>query len=130
MASAKYTVHVPAKDELGRPLRLHEAVHEHLVNQGGAPVQTQHGTPAHTVSAWAEDTPEWDGFAKQTGTLTAELAGVPVVHVTKEGDKPAAWQMSNTNYQPEVGADNSALAPTLVSGIHASILHDGHLVLP
>lgn len=124
MASAKYTVYVPAQDELGQPLRLHDAVHRHLINQGGAPVQTHHGTPAHTVSAWAEDTPEWDSLAKQTGTLAAELAGVPLVHVTKEGDKPAAWQMANTGYQPEMGADRSAIAPTLVTGVHASILYD------
>lgn len=124
MASAKYTIHVPARDELGQPLQLHRAVHQHLLNQGGSPVQTHHGTPAHTVSAWAEDTPEWDGLAKQTGTLAAELAGVPLVHVTKEGDKPGAWQMANNGYQPEMGADPSALTPTLVTGIHAALVTD------
>jgi hypothetical protein len=123
MAKAKYTVHVPTTDELGQPLRLHEAVHEHLVNSKGTPVQTQHGTPAHAVSAWADDIPEWDSLAKQTGTLAAELANVPAVHVTKEGDKPAAWEMGNTHYVPGAGADQTALAlgpqPT---GVHAALV--------
>lgn len=123
MAAAKYTIHVPTTDELGQALRLHEAVHQHLVNNRGVPVQTHHGTPAHTVSAWADDTPEWDSLAKQTGTLTAELANVPAVHVTKEGDKPAAWEMANNGYVPGAGADETALAFTApVTGVHAALL--------
>ena len=117
MAAAHYTIHVPTQDELGRPLRLHEAVHEHLDSHGGAPVQTHYGQPHNTVHVWAEDTPEWDGLAKQTGTLAAELANVPIVHVTKEGDKPANWEMRHNGYQAMMGADPSALsskvAPTL-----------------
>jgi hypothetical protein len=121
MASAHYTIYVPAADELGQPLRLHEAVHQHLLNQGGAPVQTHHGMPSHTVSAWAEDSPAWDSVAKQVGTLAAQQANVPVVHVTKEGDKSAAWEMANNGYQQGVGADPSVLTPTLITGIHAAL---------
>lgn len=125
MASARYTVHVPAVDELGNPLRLHEAVHEHLTNSKGAPVQTTHGRPSHAVSAWAEDIPEWDSLAKQTGTLAAELANVPVVHVTKEADKPATWEMANTQYVPGAGADQSALAlGPQPAGVHAALLQE------
>lgn len=126
MAAAKYTIHVPTQDELGRPLRLHDAVHQHLINNKAAPVQTHHGTPSHTVSGWAEDTPEWDSLAKQTGTLAAELANVPAIHVTKEGDKPASWTMANNGYQPEMGADELALAHSLApTGIHAAIVFQG-----
>lgn len=104
-------------------MRLHEAVHEHLVNSKGSPVQTHHGTPAHSVSAWAEDTPEWDSLAKQTGTLAAELANVPAVHVTKSGDKPAVWEMANNGYVPGAGAEQSALAYVApVTGIHAALV--------
>lgn len=111
MASARYTVHVPAQDELGRPLRLHDAVHQHMINHGAEPVQIHQGYPAHTVSGWADDIPEWDGKAKQIGTLAGELANVPVIHVTKEGDKPANWAMSNPHYQSGQGADPVALDP-------------------
>lgn len=121
MAAARYTVHVPTTDELGNPLRLHDAVHQHLVQHRGEPVQTQHGTPTHAVSAWAEDIPEWDSLAKQTGTLAAEMANVPVVHVTKEGTKPATWAMSNNHYIPGAGADQSALALSAPTGIHSAI---------
>lgn len=125
MASARYTIYVPTKDELGRPLRLHDAVHQHLINYKGSPVQTSHGAPFHAVSAWAEDVPEWDSLAKQTGTLAAELANVPAVHVTKEGDKPAKWAMANNEYIPYSGADPSALAvnpqPT---GVHAALIQE------
>lgn len=124
MPSAKYTIHVPAKDELGQPLQLHQAVHQHLLNQGGKPVNTHPGIPHHTVTAWAEDTPEWDSLAKQTGTLAAELANVPVIHVTKEGDKPAAWQMTNNSYEPEMGADPSILTPTLIPSVHAALTRE------
>lgn len=121
MAAARYTIHVPTTDELGHPLKLHEAVHQHLVNHRGAPVQTQHGSPTHAVSAWAEDIPEWDSLAKQTGTLAAEMANVPVVHVTKEGTKPSTWEMANTHYIPGAGADQSALALSAPTGVHAAI---------
>lgn len=106
-------------------MRLHEAVHQHLVNSRGAPVQTTHGTPSHAVSAWAQDTPEWDSLAKQTGTLASELANVPIVHVTKEGDKPASWTMANNSYVPGAGADQTALAlgPS-VTGIHAALIQE------
>ena len=126
MAAARYTIHVPQADELGQPLRLHEAVHQHLLNHRAAPVQTTHGTPSHMVSAWAEDNPEWDSTAKQTGTLAAELANVPAVHVTKEGDKAASWEMGNTHYVPGVGADPTALAvgPT-PTGVHAALIVQG-----
>lgn len=125
MAAARYTIHVPATDELGQPLYLHKAVHQHLVNNRGAPVQTTHGTPSHSVSAWAQDTPEWDSLAKQTGTLASELANVPVVHVTKEGDKPASWTMANNSYIPGAGADQTALAlGPLVTGVHAALVQD------
>lgn len=122
MAAAKYTIHIPAQDELGRPLRLHEAVHTHLGNLGAQPVQIHQGTPYHTVTGWAEDTPEWDSTAKQIGVHAGEVANVPVVHVTKEGDKSAAWQMSNSNYRPGVGADENALAPIPMHSIHTQIL--------
>lgn len=126
MAAARYTIHVPTTDELNQPLRLHEAVHQHLINNRAAPVQTHHGTPSHTVSGWAEDTPEWDSLAKQTGTLAAELANVPAVHVTKEGDKPASWAMANNGYVPGAGADQSALSYTSpVTGVHASMIRRG-----
>lgn len=125
MAAARYTVHVPTTDELGQPLRLHEAVHQHFVNNRGAPVQTTHGTPSHAVSAWAQDTPEWDSKAKQTGTLSAELANVPIVHVTKEGDKPASWTMANNAYIPGAGADQTALALNLPpTGVHAAFVQE------
>jgi hypothetical protein len=75
------------------------------------------------VSAWAEDTPEWDSKAKQAGTLAAELANVPFIHVTKEGDKPAKWAMANNSYIPGAGANESALAlGPAVTGIHAALL--------
>lgn len=122
MASAKYTVHVPTTDELGQPLNIHEKVHAHFVGHGGAPVQTQHGDPTHAVSAWAEDLPEWDSLAKQTGTLAAEKANVPAVHVTKEGDKPATWEMGNTHYVPGAGAEEENLALSAPTGVHAAIV--------
>lgn len=121
MAAARYTVHVPTTDELGNPLKVHEMIHEHFVNNKGAPVQTQHGTPTHAVTAWAEDTPEWDSLAKQTGTLAAKGANVPIVHVTKEGDKPATWEMANTHYVPGAGAEQDALALSAPTGVHAAI---------
>jgi hypothetical protein len=122
MAAARYTVHVPTTDELGNPLRIHEDVHQHFVQHKGAPVQTQHGTPTHAVSAWAEDIPEWDSLAKQTGTIAAEKANVPVVHVTKEGDKPASWAMANNHYVPGAGAEEDSLALSAPTGVHAAII--------
>lgn len=114
MAAAKYTIHVPASDELGQPLHLHEAVYHRLGELGAKPVTQHRGHPYHTVTAWAEDTPEWDGMAKQLGTLTGGLANVPSVHVTKEGDKAAAWEMANNQYRPQEGADPLAVAPTSI----------------
>ncbi len=121
MPAAKYVIHVPAQDELGRPLRLHEAVHNHLGNLGAKPVQIHQGTPYHTVTGWAEDTPEWDSTAKQTGVFAGEVANVPAVHVTKEGDKSAAWEMANPHYQTGLGAEDYALAPNPLHSIHAQL---------
>lgn len=121
MAAARYVLHIPAQDELRRPLRLHEAVHAHLEGLGAQPVQSTPGVPYYQVSGWAEDTPEWDSMAKQAGTQAAELANVPVIHVTKEGAKPAAWQMSNPQYLGGYGAHDSALAPSLITSIHSSL---------
>lgn len=121
MAAAKYTIHVPSYDELGQPLRIHEAVHQHLGTLGGKPVQIHEGTPYHTVSTWAEESPEWDGRAKQLGVHAGELANVPSVHVTKEGAKPAAWEMSNAQYRPGIGAESSALAPVPPSQAYGQV---------
>lgn len=122
MAASKYTIHVPAQDEFGRHLRLHEAVRDHLGRLGAEPVHMHQGTPSHSVIGWAEDTPEWDSTAKQTGVFAGEIANVPVVHVTKEGDKPAAWTMRNPHYQQGAGADPLALAPAPLHSVHAKLI--------
>jgi hypothetical protein len=114
MAAARYTIHLPGADELGQPLRLHEAVYQRFKDLGGQPTTIHRGEPHHIVTTWAEDTPEWDSQAKQLGTLAGELANVPSVHVTKEGDKPAAWEMANNSYQPGEGAEDVALAHTSI----------------
>lgn len=125
MSKAKYTIYVPTTDELGQPLRLHNDVHDELLTHRGAPVQTQHGTPTHAVSAWADDTPEWDSLAKQMGTLASEKANVPAVHVTKEADKPAAWEMANTHYVPGAGGSEDALAfGSAPTGVHAALIQE------
>lgn len=110
MPAAKYTFHVPAQDELGSPLKIHNAVHQHLQNIGMENPVLYKGEPHHSVSAWAEDTPEWDSTAKQVGAYAAELANVPQVHVTKEGGKTAAnWPIGNNLYRPGEGAEQGAL---------------------
>lgn len=109
MAAARYTVHVPAEDEHGNPLRLHEAVHQHL-NRLGGHASFQEGWPTHSVTAWAEDMPEWDSTAKQTGAYAGELANVPSVMVTKEGKTPAMWHIANPLYRPGEPAEQPALA--------------------
>lgn len=125
MASAKYTVHVPARDELGQPLRLHDAVHQHLLDIGMENPILYKGEPHHSVSAWAEDTPEWDSTAKQIGAYTGEIANVPNVFVTKEGGKASAnWPIANNLYRPNEGAEQMALAPMTPSSIHQDLVTD------
>lgn len=121
MAAAKYTIHVPSHDELGQPLRLHEAVRKHFDSLGADAVQLHLGSPSHTVAGWVEDTPEWDSRAKQIGTQAGEVANVPVVHVTKEGDKSASWQMHNPHYRAGEGGNPSAVTMPIPSSIHAQL---------
>lgn len=109
MAQAKYTIHVPAQDEHGNALRLHDAVHTHLNNLGGHASYVE-GHPTHAVAAWAEDHPEWDSHAKQTGAFAGEIANVPSVQVTKEGTDAASWHIANPLYRPGEPAEQSALA--------------------
>lgn len=109
MAQAKYTVHVPAQDEQGNTLRLHDAVHKHLTNLGGHASYVE-GHPTHSVTAWAEEHPEWDSQAKQTGAFAGEIANVPSVMVTKEGKTPAAWHVANPFYRPGEPAEQAAFA--------------------
>lgn len=90
-------------------------------NLGAEPIQLHKGSPAHTVTGWAEDTPEWDSRAKQVATQAGAVANVPIVHVTKEGDKSATWTMNNPKYEMGAGGDPSALAPTTYPSIHAQL---------
>jgi hypothetical protein len=110
MATAKYTVHVPAADQFDQPLKLHHAVHQHLNNIGVDNAVIHEGHPTHSVSAWAEDTPEWDSTMKQLGVYAGEIANVPHVNVSKEGDKGALWAMANPDYQEGIAAEQGALA--------------------
>lgn len=111
MASAKYTFHVPAKDELGQPLKVHQAVHQHLNNIGMENPVMYEGNPHHSITAWGEDTPEWDSTAKQIGAYASEIANVPSLYVSKEGGKgPANWAINNNLYRPNEGAEQMALA--------------------
>lgn len=111
MPAAKYTFHIPTQDEQGQPLKVHNAVHQHLINLGMENPILYKGEPHHSVSAWAEDTPEWDSTAKQIGAYAGEIANVPSTFVTKEGGKaPANWPINNNLYRPGEGAEQSALA--------------------
>lgn len=133
MGVAKYTVHVPADDEFGNPLRLHHAVQKHMENIGMEPATVHKGHPHNTVVGWAEDNPEWDSTAKQIGAYAGEIANVPYVTVTKEGDKSASWPIPNRTYQQGFPAESAAMArgwevPTqfndqlTLSSVHAASL--------
>lgn len=111
MASAKYTIHTPALDELGQPLRVHEAVYTHLNDLGAENPSIYEGKPTHGVTAWAEDIPEWDSTMKQIGAHTGEVANVPHVYVTKEGKNVASWPIANPFYRMGEGAEQAALHP-------------------
>jgi hypothetical protein len=110
MAAAKYSIHVPAYDEHGNPLRVHQAVHQHLLNLGHEAPTIQEGRPYHHVVSWAEESPEMDSQMKQIGAYTGETCNVPVVHVTKEGKNTARWPMRNLSYAPGWPAEQSAFA--------------------
>lgn len=110
MAAAKYTVHVPKHDAQGNPLRVHKAVHKHLESLG-AHSTVHEGHPTHSVTAWAEDLPEWDSHAKQAGAHVGEIANVPSVMVTKEGKNPAKWHIANPLHRHGDPADPAAIAP-------------------
>lgn len=109
MASAKYTIHIPAKDELGQPLRVHHAVHQHLTNLGTETPNINEGHPNHSVSCYAEDIPEWDSTMKQIGAYAGEVANIPHVFVTKEGKNTASWPITNPFYRMGSGAEQSAV---------------------
>lgn len=110
MPAAKYTIHVPAADEMGNPLRVHDAVHQHLLNLGHETPTVHPGSPFHHVSTWAEESPEMDSMMKQIGTQAADVCNVPILHVTKEGANTARWPMKNHMYAPGFPADQSSFA--------------------
>lgn len=110
MAAAKYTIHVPAADELGNPLKAHRAVHQHLLNVGHETPSIQEGYPIHQVSTWAEESPEMDSSIKQIGTYAGEVTNAPHIYVTKEGQNTARWPMRNPHYMEGMPAEQSAFA--------------------
>jgi hypothetical protein len=117
MAAAKYTVHVPAADEFGQPLKLHRAVHKHMNDIGFQGATMHEGDPHHAVTGWAEDCPEMDSTAKQIGAYTGEIANVPHIFVTKEGDKSANWPVVNPHYEQGYPAEQGALDEPNISEI-------------
>lgn len=116
--TAKYSLLIPANDELGQPLRVAEAVYHHLVMDLGVTAATIHrGFPYDTLVAWAEESPEMDSTFKQLGVYVGEVANVPVVTVTKAGKQTAAWSMRNPHYRPQTGGEASAVTQAPVAGI-------------
>ncbi len=107
---ARYSIHVPSTDELGQPLRIHEAVHQHLTNAGWQNPTLHEAKPSHVVTAWAEDHPKADSHAKQIGAFVGQVANHPHIYVSKEGKTPANWPIANPHYRPGEGAEPSALA--------------------
>jgi hypothetical protein len=119
---AKYTLHVPTRDNAGQPLRdLAQAAHEHLFNNGAiegsfidrgktgnwrdyAPEEMDH------LVTFAEDSPETDSHLKQTAVHIGQLANQQAVTVTKEsGAGPALWIINNPQWREDEGAHPSAL---------------------
>jgi hypothetical protein len=131
MAAAKYTIHVPAVDQFNQPLKIHHAVRQHLNNLGIDNATLHEGDPTHSVTGWTDDTPEWDSTMKQLGVFAGELANVPTVHVTKEGDKPATWPMANPDYQEGIAAEQCAIAgEPNISTIHNQSEHEDWMSHP
>lgn len=110
MAAAKYTVNVPAADELGNRLKIHRGVHQHLLNLGHDMPAIHEGYPIHQVSTWAEESPEMDSTMKQIGSYVGEIANAPHIFVTREGKNTARWPIRNPHYFEGEPAEQSAFA--------------------
>lgn len=108
---AQYCIHVPTHDELSNRLRVHHAVHQHLLSQGHAHPTINEGYPYHQVTTWAEESPEMDSRMKQIGQQAAQVANVPRLWVSRQGKAPAHWELHNKHYVPGEGARLASFVP-------------------
>ena len=123
MAQAKYSILIPLVDNLGNPLGpIAEYAHQYLVNAGmvdGSWIDPdQRGlwkdTPAEpheTLNTIQEDSPEMDGFIKQTAKMIGEIANQWGIFVYKQGKEGiTSWVIDNPSYREGEPADEVALA--------------------
>lgn len=123
-AKAKFSIHVPTRDNLGNQLRdLATAAHQHLFQNAGIDGSyIERGKDGnwrddpqekldHLVT-FADDTPEIESHMKQTAAHIGDLANQWGVTVTKEGkDGPNLWVIDNPNYAEGAPAQDAALEP-------------------
>lgn len=99
MAKAHYTIHVP---NTARNVAI--AAHHYLTSgpvRGINAATVQFGHPHDSLMVVGDETPELDSHVKQTGTFIGDVANVPSIAITKQGNKTIAhWTMANPHYQP------------------------------